>query len=95
MNEKTCKVCGKPLRKRNKTELCQKCYLADYQKIHRQRAIPIPEIWAICWNKHCAKEFRLKSNQHPKYSLCPECQKKREELRGWEWIEHSLNFKYE
>ena len=84
--KKVCRKCKEPLGKRNRTGLCMKHYFANYRRIHRPRATPEVENWAICWNKNCGKHFKLKNYQHPKYSLCSECKEIQKELDRENWI---------
>lgn len=41
----------------------------------------------------CKKKFRVKKNQHPKYSLCPSCKTCKDEFGSeLSWIDYHFSF---
>ena len=66
-------ACGNPIADWNKTGRCKDCWHTGRKGGNTNVPGQQARVKAICWNSHCRKPFYARSDQHPKYSLCPTC----------------------
>ena len=89
------KDCTREVTRLTKLGMCDACYRREvygknFKSIPR-RGGGTSGVWTRCWRKDCKKRFKAKAWQDPKYSLCPRCKEKAEELGvGLEWVERQV-----
>jgi len=81
-----CEICGRPITDWNESGVCRHCWRGTGGNTN---VPPKPKrVKVKCWNSHCRKEFYVRPDQHPKYSLCPACAAAKELMsRNGQWVQ--------
>lgn len=79
-----CSVCKEnEISPRSRTGICKRC-LVRRSYNHNYKS-PRKKVDAICYK--CHENFEARYDQDPKYSLCPQCKKRLEDVgKGFEWV---------